>query len=99
MGGKVWTSLYSVASFDASLILCLSVSPYSIDVDIVTYALVKPSSIPNCSFPNIALVRFVLLLTKSERGGSEEDGPGTSSEGADEMDVAILEVYVYEKSG
>ena len=41
----------------------------------------------------------MLLLTKSERGGSEEDGPGTSSEGADEMDVAIISVYVYEKSG
>ena len=41
----------------------------------------------------------MLLLTKSERGGSEDDGPGTSSEGADEMDVAIISVYVYEKSG
>ena len=65
----------------------------------MTYAFVKPSSIPNCSFPNIALVRFVLLLTRSERGGREEDGPETSSEGAEEMDVAIIRVYVYKKSG
>jgi hypothetical protein len=54
-----------------------------------TYAWANPSSIPYCSFPKIARVRFVLLLTKSARGGSEEDGPGTPSEGADEMDVAI----------